>query len=113
MLRTARGIHSPLTDGGEVVSLTSRPRSTPEKYFWSSYLLEAESNVGPQCGWKNDVKLKYSMTSSSLEHATFWLVAQCLNKLREVGYSKGPNKVGVSISSSEDRSRSNFLNVVF
>jgi len=33
-------------DGGKVVSLTDRPLSTPRKYSWYSFLLEAESTPG-------------------------------------------------------------------
>jgi hypothetical protein len=35
-----------LTDVGKIVSLTRR-------YSWYSFLLEAESTPGPQCGWKD------------------------------------------------------------
>jgi len=48
------------------------------KYSWYSYLLEAESTPGPQCGWKDYVKTKIPMTPSGIESATFGLVAQCL-----------------------------------
>jgi len=34
-------------DGGKVVSLTHRPPLPPKKYFWYSFLLEAESTPGP------------------------------------------------------------------
>jgi hypothetical protein len=40
-------IDSLLTDGGEVVSLTRRPRFIPQKDSWCSFLLEAESNPRP------------------------------------------------------------------
>ena len=33
-------------DGGKVVSLTHRPLFTPRKYFWYSFLLEAELTPG-------------------------------------------------------------------
>jgi hypothetical protein len=36
-----------ITDGGEVVSLTRRPRFTSQEDYWYSFLLEAESNRGP------------------------------------------------------------------
>jgi hypothetical protein len=39
-----------LTDGGEVVSLKRRPPFTPRKIPGTSFLLEAESTPGPQCG---------------------------------------------------------------
>jgi hypothetical protein len=34
-------------DGGKVVRLTQRPPLPPRKYFWYSFLLEAESTPGP------------------------------------------------------------------
>jgi len=34
-------------DGGKVVSLTHRPPLPPSKYYWYSFLLEAESTPGP------------------------------------------------------------------
>jgi len=33
-------------DGGKVVSLRHRPPLPPRKYFWYSFLLEAESTSG-------------------------------------------------------------------
>jgi hypothetical protein len=42
-----------LIDGGKVVSLTRRPRFTPQESSWYSFLLEAGSTTGPQCGWKD------------------------------------------------------------
>jgi hypothetical protein len=41
------------TDGGKVVSLMRRPPFTPQEDAWYSFLLEAESTPGPQCGWKD------------------------------------------------------------
>jgi hypothetical protein len=42
-----------LTDGGEVVSLKRRQAAPyPQEDSWYPFLLEAESNPGPQCGWK-------------------------------------------------------------
>jgi hypothetical protein len=52
MLRLPHFVDSRLTDGGEVVSLTRRPSFTPQEDSWYSFLLEAESTPGPQCGWK-------------------------------------------------------------
>jgi hypothetical protein len=37
-------------EGGKVVSPRHRPPLPPRKYSWYSFLLEAESNPGPQCG---------------------------------------------------------------
>ena len=34
-------------DGGKVVSLTHRPPLPPRKYYWYSFLLQAESTPGP------------------------------------------------------------------
>jgi hypothetical protein len=42
-----------LTNGGKVVSPTRRPPFTAQKNSWNSFLLEAESTPGPQCGWKD------------------------------------------------------------
>jgi hypothetical protein len=38
---------------GEVVSLTCRPPFTPQEDPRYSFLLEAESTPGPECGWKD------------------------------------------------------------
>jgi hypothetical protein len=42
-----------LTDGGEDVSLTRRPPDTPQNASWYSFLLDAESTPGSECGWKD------------------------------------------------------------
>jgi hypothetical protein len=47
-----------LTDGGYIISLTRRPRFTPQEDFWYSFLLEAKSTPGPQCGWKEYISLR-------------------------------------------------------
>jgi hypothetical protein len=46
-------IDNRLTDGGEMVSLTRRPRFTAQEDSWYSFLLEAESTTVPYCGWKD------------------------------------------------------------
>ena len=46
-------------EGGKVVSLTHWPPLPPRKYSWYSFLLEAESTTGPQCGRKNYVNEKF------------------------------------------------------
>jgi hypothetical protein len=40
---------------GKVVRPTLRPRLPPRKYSWYTFLLEAESTPGPQCGRKDYV----------------------------------------------------------
>jgi hypothetical protein len=52
MSRLPHFLDSRLTDGGEV-SLTRRPSFTPQEDSWYSFLLEAESTLGPQCDWKD------------------------------------------------------------
>ena len=42
-------------EGGKVVSPTHRPSLPPREYSWYSFLLEAESTPGPQCGRKDYV----------------------------------------------------------
>jgi hypothetical protein len=47
MLRILHCLNSRLTDGGKVVSPTHRPRSTPQKHYFSAsgtHLSEAEQN---------------------------------------------------------------------
>jgi len=45
-------------EGGKVVSPTHRPPLHPRKNSWYSFLLEAESTPGPQCGRKDYVNEK-------------------------------------------------------
>jgi hypothetical protein len=42
-----------VTDGSKVVSLTHWPPFTHQEDSWFSFLLEAGSTLGPQCGWKD------------------------------------------------------------
>ena len=65
-------------DGGKVVSPRHRPLFTPRKYSWYSFLLEAESAPGPQCGRKDYVDEEL-MIPSRIEPETFRCVAQRLN----------------------------------
>ena len=46
-------------EGGKVVSPTHRSPLPPRKYSWYSFLLEAESTPGPQCGQKDYVNEKF------------------------------------------------------
>jgi hypothetical protein len=46
-------------EGGKVVSHTHRPHLPPRKYSWYSFLLEAESTPGPQCGRKDYANEKF------------------------------------------------------
>jgi hypothetical protein len=53
MLRLPHFVDSRLTDGGEFVNLMRWPDAlNPQEDSWFSFLLEAESNPEPQCGWK-------------------------------------------------------------
>jgi hypothetical protein len=47
MLRFTHFLHTRLTDGDEVFSLTRQPPFTPQEDSWYSFLLEAESTPGP------------------------------------------------------------------
>ena len=57
-------------------------RLYPRKYSWYSFLLEAESAPGPQCGRKDYVNEKFPVTPSGIEPEIFRLVAQFLNQMR-------------------------------
>jgi hypothetical protein len=54
MSRLPHFLDSRVTDGIEIVSLTRRPAALyHQEDSGYSFLLEAESTPGPQCGWKN------------------------------------------------------------
>jgi hypothetical protein len=56
MLRLPHFLDNRLTDGCEAVSLTRwQDALYPQEDSWYSFLLEAESTPGPQCGWKDEV----------------------------------------------------------
>jgi hypothetical protein len=83
MLRIPHFLDSIFTKGGEVVSLTLRPRSTHQKHYL--VLISVRDWLNPRVkvlpeglflSWKN------SLTSSGLESETFRSVTQCLNQLR-------------------------------
>jgi len=48
-------------EDGMVVSPMHRLPLPPKKYSWYSFLLEAESTPGPQCGWKDYVNEKFQI----------------------------------------------------
>jgi len=52
---------------------------TPRKYFWYSFLLEAESTPGSLCDRKDFRSMKNPLTPSGIKPATFRFVAQHLN----------------------------------
>jgi hypothetical protein len=54
---------------------------TPRKYFWYSFLLEAESIPGPYCNRKDFMSMKNSLTPAGIELYTFRFVVQRLNPL--------------------------------
>jgi hypothetical protein len=54
MLRVPQYLDNRLTDGGKVVSLTRRPPFTSQEGSWYSFLLEAETTPGPECGRKDE-----------------------------------------------------------
>jgi len=60
---------------------------------WYLFLLETESNLGPQCGRKDYVNGKPPMIPSGIEPATFWLVAK---QRKHVAYVIKYDKVVVS-----------------
>jgi hypothetical protein len=68
------GSHSILTIGTQMAVRLSALRAgrplPPQESSWYSFLLEAESIPGPQCGWKDK-----NSTSSGLEPTIFRLVA--------------------------------------
>jgi hypothetical protein len=77
MLRIAHFLGNRLTDGGEVVSLTHRPRSTPQKHCSSAYDTHFCYKLSQPQGLvrlEGLGTLKNSF-ASGLEPATFRLVA--------------------------------------
>jgi hypothetical protein len=64
---------STLHEGVKVVSPTHRLSLPLRKYSWYSFLLEAESTPGPQCGRK-DYEKKIPVTTSGI---FFFLYIKC------------------------------------
>jgi len=59
-LRVRGGWASQISRQGKVVSPTHRrPPSSPRKYSYYSFLLEAEATSAPQCGRKDDVNEEF------------------------------------------------------
>jgi hypothetical protein len=79
MLRIPRIVDSQLTDVGEVVSLTRRPRKIPGTRF----LERVSKPQGRIVRLEELGQFKnIPVTSSKIEPATSQLVEECLNKLR-------------------------------
>jgi hypothetical protein len=74
-------LENPLTDGGEVVSLTLRPYLYPQDNSWYSFLLKAESTPGTSAARR----IRSTEKSNDLirnRTRDFRLVAKCLYHLR-------------------------------
>ena len=69
-------------ESGKVVIPTYRPPLPRRKYPWYSFLLEAASTSGPQCGRKDYVNKKLQWRRRECNRRPFRLAAQCLNQLR-------------------------------
>ena len=67
-------------ESSKVISPTLRP-SLPYEIFLYSFPLAAEPTPDLQCGRKNYLNIKFLVTPSGMEPASFRLVAQCLNQL--------------------------------
>jgi hypothetical protein len=96
MLKTPHCLSNRLTDGGKVVSLTHRTRSTPKNIiflFLVSISVRGWVNARAYCGRKDNVNWKISFTSSDLEPNTSRVVAQCPNHYATVCPHKNVQKV--------------------
>ena len=52
----------------------------PRKYYWYSFLLEAESTRGHSAAGRI-MSMKNSNDTIGIEPATFWVVVKCLNQV--------------------------------
>jgi hypothetical protein len=77
----SRSLRKSAQESGKVVSPMHRPPLLTRKYFWYSFLLEAKSTPGPQCGRKYYVNEKFQW-QLGIQPATFRLVPQCLMQIR-------------------------------
>jgi len=68
-------------EGGNVSPTHSRPLPR-RKYYWYSFLLEAESTPGPYFWPEGLYQWKIPVTPLEIKPTTFRLVAQSLNELR-------------------------------
>ena len=83
-IETPRISRRPAHEGGKFVSPTNRPPLQPRKYSWYSFLLEAESTPGQQCGRKDYVNEKfqwhhreYTEKGGICWERLYWSVEKC------------------------------------
>ena len=67
---------------GKVVSPTHWPLLPPREHSWYSFLLKADSSLGPKCTQKDYVNEKFQWNHRESNLLFFRLAAQCLNQLR-------------------------------
>jgi hypothetical protein len=103
-------------EGGKVVSPTHWPPLPPRKYSWYSFLLEAESTPGSQCGrkgcqWKNSSGNRTRYLPACSSASTNWATARPFHMLRTIPILYDTRNIIIFISTFlSDVSRNFFLN---